>query len=585
MTRVYNEPVDFKEESLAGFASAYGRFVERVTSASGFVRAGGPIAGHVSLVVGGGSGHYPSYGGIVGPGFATGGVLGDVFASPSTEQITRVARAAHGGAGVVLAFGNYAGDRLNFAAAQERLVAEGIDTRIVYVTDDIASGPADATDLRRGIAGTFFVYKVGGAAAERGDALSEVERLMRKANEATRSYGVAFAGCTLPGRDEPLFTVDRAVVEFGLGIHGEPGVTTKSWVPSKALARELVTALLVERPSGAERAAVIVNGLGATKYEELFLLYGDVAAELANADVIPVLPEVGELVTSLDMAGCSVSLMWLDQELEELWCAPADTVSFRRGTPVASGPRITVPADHSVAAAVVVTSASEASVRAARAARLALVAMAMSVIEAADELGALDAVAGDGDHGIGMTRGMRAAATVAQDADDAMGVGTLLTTAGAAFGDAAGGTSGMLWGVLLTNVGLTLGDEDAVTAERLAKAVQAGAQAVQRAGGADIGDKTLLDVLLPFTADFTTGVTDGAALAAAWARAARRSAGLAEATADLVARVGRARPLAERGRGTPDPGAVSMAIALHAVGEALGSASRTQDSTTQGENT
>src|SRR4051794_10604386 len=209
MTHVHNDPAEFKNDVIRGFALAYPGYVERVPDASGFVRAGGPVEGKVSLLLGGGSGHYPSYNGVVGTGFADAAVLGDVFASPSAEQVYRVVKAAHGGAGVILGFGNYAGDRLNFRVAADRLNSEGIDTRIVYVTDDIASADAAEQDSQRGIAGTFTVYKIAGAAAEEGADLDEVERVMRAANAATYSFGVAFDGCTLPGADEPLFHVER----------------------------------------------------------------------------------------------------------------------------------------------------------------------------------------------------------------------------------------------------------------------------------------------------------------------------------------------------------------------------------------
>ena len=228
MTHIYDDPAEFKSDVIKGFAAAYPQYVQRVTGASGFVRAGGPLEGKVSLVIGGGSGHYPSYNGVVGAGFADGAVLGDLFASPSAEQVYRIAKAADGGAGVVLGFGNYAGDRLNFSVAAERLINEGIDTRIVYVTDDVASASPEEQQKRRGIAGTFTVYKIAAAAAESGANLDEVERVMRAANAATYSFGVAFHGCTMPGSDQPLFTVDEGHMDFGLGIHGEPGITSAS---------------------------------------------------------------------------------------------------------------------------------------------------------------------------------------------------------------------------------------------------------------------------------------------------------------------------------------------------------------------
>ena len=572
MTYVYDDPTQFREGVLLGFSAAYSRYVERVPGASGFLRRGGPRSGKVSLVVGGGSGHYPSYSGTVGPGFADGCVLGDVFASPSAEQIVRVGLAANGGVGVVLAYGNYAGDRLNFAAAQERLISEGIDCRNVYVTDDIASASSEEADLRRGIAGTFLVYKIGGAAADRGDDLDLVERVMRTANNSTFSFGVAFEGCTIPGRDEPLFAVDRDRMEFGLGIHGEPGVRSAAWMPARDLAQNLVDAVLAERPEEAGgRAAIVLNGLGSTKYEELFVLYGHVHELLTEADVTPVLPEVGEMVTSLDMAGCSLSVMWLDAELEDLWSAPADTAAFRRGEPSTLPAYVPDrPAAAQAAATHVSTEASDASAAAAVIARRAISAMADIVEQNEEKLGRIDAVAGDGDHGAGMARGLRSGRAAAEAADG--GVGAVLRAAGDAFGDKAGGTSGLLWGVTLSAIGDSLGDTDEVTPERVRLAVVRGAETMQRVGKAERGDKTMLDALLPFVDALRQHLDAGATLVEAWKAAARVAVDAAHATAQLQARVGRARPLAERSIGTPDAGAVSMGMILTTVGDVLAEA-------------
>jgi dihydroxyacetone kinase len=565
MTRVVGDPTRFRADALDGFAAAYGRYVARVEGASGFVRAAAPRDGRVSLVVGGGSGHYPSYAGLVGPGLAAGCVLGDVFTSPSAAQAHRIALAADQGAGVILAFGNYAGDRLNFAIAAERLAAEGIDSRIVYVTDDVASAPPAEADSRRGIAGTFSVYKVGGAAADRGDSLDEVERLMRAANAATFSFGVAFAGCTLPGQSEPLFTVPAGTLELGLGIHGEPGIGESEILPAEELAATLVDAVLAERPAGSgSRAAVLVNGLGATKYEELFGLYSHIGPLLAAAGVEPVLPEVGELVTSLDMAGCSLSVTWLDEELEECWRAPASTAAFHRSSTmdearaVVKVPVAGLGADVGAGAPGGSEAASPASSAAATVARAMLAAMLTALVENEGELGRLDAVAGDGDHGTGMVRGMRAAVAAAAPRD--AGVGATLARAGDAFADEAGGTSGILWGLLLSTVGAQLGDQEAVDGARLAAAIGAAADAVARIGGAKPGDKTLLDALIPFAERLAAEVEAGATAADAWQAAAATATDAAAATAGWQARIGRARPLGSRGVGTPDPGATSLAL-------------------------
>jgi dihydroxyacetone kinase len=569
VTKVYNDPAEFKNEVLNGFALAYPGHVERVPGASGFIRHGGPRAGKVSLVVGGGSGHYPSYSGVTGVGFADGAVLGDVFTSPSTEQVYRIGRAAHGGAGLVLAFGNYAGDRLNFAAAADRLRAEGVDVRVVYVTDDIASAGAAEADRRRGIAGTFTVYKIGGAAAERGDDLDTVERVMREANARTFSFGVAFAGCTFPGQSEPLFTVADGTMDYGLGIHGEPGVRTDAWMPAAEIAAALVEPILAERPEGARRAAVLLNGLGATKYEELFLLWGNVLPLLVDAEVEPIRPEVGELVTSLDMAGCSLSVTWLDDELAELWQAPADTPSFRRGdTGAASSATFERYVDHRVTAeAESATRSSPESERAAAVVREALRAMAAVAAAHEDELGRIDAVAGDGDHGVGMVRGLRAAEAAADGTRG--GALTVLVAAGDAFGDRAGGTSGVLWSLFLRTIGQSLGDEEPVDAVRLARAVRRGAEAIREFGKAELGDKTMLDAIFPFVEALDAELAAGAGLADGWTAAARSAVQAAADTAALVPRIGRARPLAERSVGTPDAGATSMGLILTAIGEVL----------------
>jgi dihydroxyacetone kinase len=571
MTYIFDDPANFKNQVIDGFAAAYARYVERVPNAAGFVRSSGPIAGKVSLVVGGGSGHYPSYAGIVGRGFADGCVMGDVFTSPSTEQIYRISKAANGGAGVLLSFGNYAGDRLNFAAAQERLIAEGIDTKIVYVTDDIASAKPDEKDLRRGIAGTFAVYKCGGAAADAGKSLEEVARIMQLANDRTYSFGVAFEGCTFPGQKEPLFHVEPGRMEFGLGIHGEPGVKSTDWMPAKDLAKNLVDAILAERPAdNSKRAAVILNGLGATKYEELFLLYSHVSLLLEAAGITVVLPEIGELVTSLDMAGCSLSVMWLDPTLEELWSSPADTASFRRGNVApskASHKRIEATAGTTSAEPIL---ASEHSHRAAVVAREALIAMEQVLVSNEDHLGKLDAIAGDGDHGVGMVRGIHAA--VAEAKASTGGVGHVLVAAGNAFGDRAGGTSGILWGIFISAIGNALGNTEKVDAEKLYGALELATETLVNKSKAKLGDKTMLDTLLPFVDSLDEQLGNGKNMAEAWKHASEVAQKCADATAALSPKIGRARPLAERSVGTPDPGAISMALIIKVVGDIIAKA-------------
>jgi len=329
MTRLYNDPANFREELIEGFVAAYGRLVKRVPNASGVMSVQAPYANKVALVVGGGSGHYPAFCGYVGPGLADAAVMGNVFAAPSAEQVYRVTKAVAGARGVLYCYGNYSGDVLNFDMAQARCQAEGIDVRTVCVTDDVASAAKGEESDRRGVAGDFFVFKVAGASALRGDTLDEVERITRKANDRTRSFGVAFGGCTLPGQSAPLFTVDPGQMELGLGVHGEPGVQSSHMRPAREVAGLLLDSLLADAPAGAgDRVAVLLNGLGSTQYEELFVLYKDIHRRLLSEGLEPYRPVVDEMVTSLDMAGCSLSLLWLDDELQALLDAPCASAAY-----------------------------------------------------------------------------------------------------------------------------------------------------------------------------------------------------------------------------------------------------------------
>ncbi|WP_419702558.1 dihydroxyacetone kinase family protein [Promicromonospora sp. NFX87] len=569
MTRVLDTAEGFVQDALAGFAAVHGDLVRRVDG--GVVRADPLADGHVAVVVGGGSGHYPAFAGVVGAGLAAGAVCGNIFTSPSAGQAYRVARGADAGGGVLFSYGNYAGDVLHFGAAQERLRAEGIDTRTLLVTDDIASAPADRIADRRGIAGDFVVFKVAGAAAERGDSLDEVERLAIAANHRTRTLGVAFGGCTFPGADGPLFTVPEGMMSVGLGIHGEPGIRDVPMGSAAEIAEILVSELLADVPEDrGDRVAVLVNGLGTVKYEELFVLYGQVAARLGDVGLTVVEPECGELVTSLDMAGVSVTLFWLTEKLEELWRAPAYTPAYRKGRVEQNSPnrsddgaRAAASPGPASSGSEPVRTASPASVARADRALVLLAATQATLHEHEDELGRIDAIAGDGDHGVGMRRGIDAAldaATVARDS----GLSAVLRAAGEGWSEIAGGTSGALWGAALTSIAPAL-DQDDVDATQVAAAARAALDTVVRLGRAKVGDKTMVDALVPYVERLEAAAADGLPLADALAAAAEDATAAARATSELRPALGRARPLAERSLGHPDAGATSLALVLTAI--------------------
>lgn len=550
MTFLVNDPADFADDALAGMVAAHRRHLRSVHG--GVVRATRVPSGQVAVVVGGGSGHFPAFAGWVGQGFAHGAPCGNIFASPSASQVFSVCKAAHTGGGVLLGFGNYAGDVLHFGQAAQRLREEGIDVRIVPVTDDIASGPPDQPLTRRGIAGDLPVYKVAGAAAAAGHDLDEVERLTRRANDRTRSLGYAFSGCHLPGADAPLFTVPEGTMSLGLGIHGEPGITDAPLGTASQIAARLVDDVLAEAPGDSTRIAVLFNGLGTVKYEELFVAYGAVAARLEDAGYTVVEPIVGEQVTSLDMAGVSLTVMWLDDDLEALWTAPCDTPSLRRG--VADAAELVTETGSRESVDLEVPPSSEGSRALAR--RIGAALADVHAVLADDEayLGRIDAVAGDGDHGIGMLRGARAADESAQASIAAeAGARTVLSRAGDAWAERAGGTSGALWGAALVAAARLLDDEAVGGRDLVPAGVRAAVDAILELGGASVGEKTMVDAAVPFTEAFTDDS------AARWAEAVAIATRAAEATSEYAAGRGRSKTHADASIGTPDPGAVSFA--------------------------
>lgn len=569
MSYVLNDPADFADESAAGFVAVHRTLVRRVPG--GVARATATPAGQVAVVIGGGSGHYPAFAGLVGPGLAHGAAMGNVFASPSAQQVYSVAKAVATEAGVLLSYGNYAGDVLNFDEAERRLNAEGIPCRTVRVTDDIYSAGPDERSKRRGVAGDLTVFRAASWAAEQGLDLDGVVAVAARANERTRSLGVAFTGCTLPGATEPLFTIPAGSMGVGMGIHGEPGIDTRPLPTAAELGRLFVDALLDERPDDiaaaqGARVGVVLNGLGAVKTEELFVIYATVAEELEKAGVTIVDPEVGEYATSFEMAGVSLTLFWLDDELEAAWTSSAYTPAYRKGVVENAG---TVLGDDVTASETVeIPDASDESAAAGHTVAAVVDAISAVIDEAADELGRLDAIAGDGDHGIGMQRGARAAAEAARSAVAAgAGAGTVLSLAGDAWAHRAGGTSGALWGAGLRAAGERIGDDAAPDAPVIAEAVAAATAKVQQYGGAQVGDKTLVDALVPFTESLQRNVSGGQPLTAAWAAAAHDADAAAAATSGLVPRLGRARPHVEKSIGTPDPGAISLALAMKAIGD------------------
>lgn len=325
--KLINDPADVVDEMLEAWVAAHGDTVALVRPR--VVARVAPASDKVGVTIGGGSGHEPAMLGYVGVGLADSAAAGNIFASPGPEVILEAVRAADHGKGVVLLYGNYSGDVLNCRLAIQRAKAEGIDVRAVFVSDDVASAPPESADKRRGVAGDIIVFKAAGAAAESGMPLDEVERVARAANAKTRSMGVALSGAELPGASRPTFECGPDEMEVGLGVHGEPGVGRGPLGSADEVGRLLAERVLDDLgcPAGT-RAAVLVNGMGATPPLELYLVYRAARAFLAERGIEVVRSYIGEFITSLQMAGLSVTVAQLDDEFLHLLDQPAKSAAF-----------------------------------------------------------------------------------------------------------------------------------------------------------------------------------------------------------------------------------------------------------------
>ena len=329
MKKILNKAADFVPEMLDGLIKAHPDQLAYEEDLHCIVRADAPVLGKVALATGGGSGHLPVFLGYVGKGMLDGCAVGDVFASPSADQMATVTKRIHGGAGVVYIYGNYGGDVLNFDMAAEMAAFEDIEVRTVLVKDDVASAPPEEAGRRRGVAGMIFAFKCAGARADKGGSLDEVAAAAEKALANTRTMGVALSPCTVPMAGKPTFTIGEDEMEIGMGIHGEPGKVREKLQTADQITERMMAAILADlQPAAGDRLAVMVNGLGATPPEELYIIFRKAHAILTGQGISIHRAYVGEYATSMEMAGASITLMRLDDELAELLDHPAQTPFF-----------------------------------------------------------------------------------------------------------------------------------------------------------------------------------------------------------------------------------------------------------------
>lgn len=580
--KLINAPEDIIPQLIAGMVAAHPDMltVEGPTGRA-VVAVDGPRDGKVGVVVGGGSGHEPAFAGYVGRGLADAAAVGNIFASPSPEQILDAARAADGGAGVLLLYGNYTGDVMNFTMAAEELAAAGTPVRQVQVADDVASAPVERRGERRGIAGDFFVFKVAGAAADLGEPLARVEALARKANDATLSMGVALGACSLPQTGKPNFEIGDDEMEIGMGLHGEPGIRRDKLAPADQVTDTLMEAILSEMaPARGDRVAVLVNGLGSTSLVELYILFARLRQVLDARGITIYRSWVGEYATSLEMAGASITLMRLDDELAALLdhpCrTPALTVGAIEGTAAstARSVRKTVTGAEPAARSAPTVALIRDGAITPSLFRAMMQRAGDEIIAARDWLSELDGVIGDGDHGVTMEIGWKAVQGALENAPGDETIEGSCKRMAKAFLDAVGASSGPLYATAFLRAGAAVSDRQNLDAGALAAWLAAALQGVRDRGRAEPGDKTMIDAWVPAVARAQEAMATGAELAVIEAARDGAEAGM-KATAGLESRRGRSAKLGARSKGHIDPGAASTFVILRAMAAAMAEAQAT----------
>jgi len=562
--KLINDPENFVDEVVEGILLAHPEELRSATEDNrALVRMDAGTSGRVGIVTGGGSGHLPFFLGYVGQGLCSGVGVGNVFSSPSSEQLYEATKASDDGAGVLYLYGNYGGDVYNFDLAGDLAEGDGIRTTTVIGTDDILSAPEEREKDRRGVAGLIFAYKTAGAAAERGDDLDKVTETAQRTVDRSRTMGVGLAPTILPAAGEPTFTLEDGEMEVGIGIHGEPGhhrgkLETADEVTDRFL-KEIRSELKLGK---GDKVALIVNGLGATPLEELYLIYRRVHQDLAADGVEIHRHYIGELVTSLEMAGASLSILHLDDELTELIDAPAHSPFFsQRGDEL--GAQNAGKAPKATPSAAKKASNAQAGAREIQRTpnpgplKNVLIATANAMPQHAEELRQLDSALGDGDLGITISTGAKAVRAAVADLPDDAHPSEILRTAGQAFATANPSTYAALFGGGLISAAAEVKNTDQFTLTEATRALDAFQNRIMERGGAEVGDKTFVDAI-----DAVRKVLHNAGQGTPSSEVLTRAVDAADHTVEegknLISRRGRAGWIADRSQGKADPGSVAF---------------------------
>lgn len=528
----------------------------------------------VTLISGGGSGHEPAHAGFIGKGMLDVAVCGDVFASPSQIQVYQAIKESKSNKGTLLIIKNYSGDMMNFKNAAHLATEDGIKVDYIKVDDDIAVEDSLYTVGRRGVAGTVLVHKIAGAASERGNSLEEVKRIAEKAASSVKSIGFAFTSCTVPAKGTPTFELGEDEMEYGVGIHGEPGIRREKIATADELAERMVNQLINELDYKNEEIVVLINGFGATPLQELYLLNNSVFRELHKRGIKVCKNFVGNYMTSIDMAGASVSIMKLDDELKELVKDECDTPAFRVSNhmDIKEYEEVVIEEKEVPVSYKVETCESFKEIKNEKISLNNMIyildKMSEVIIDNEVPFCELDSHAGDGDFGMSVAKGFRMLKKEWKDIlkIENLNISEFLNACSLVIMEHCGGASGPIWGSAFRAASKSVINKDELTVEDFADMMQAAVLGIQKTGersfgrGAVVGDKTLIDALVPCADSWTNSAKEGLKFKEAFKNGAEAAVLGAKKTEEIVARMGRAGTVGERSIGYPDAGAYGLGV-------------------------
>lgn len=541
----------------------------------------------VSLISGGGSGHEPAHAGFIGKGMLDAAVCGDVFASPSQIQIYQAIKATASEKGTLLIIKNYSGDMMNFKNAAYLASEDDIEVDYVKVDDDIAVEDSLYTVGRRGVAGTVLVHKIAGAAAERGMSLKDIKIVAQKAVDNVRSLGFAFTSCTVPAKGTPTFDIAEDEMEFGVGIHGEPGIKREKMATADELAKRIVEALIKDMNidgTNKEEIALLINGFGGTPLQELYLFNNSVTRELSQRNIKICRTFVGNYMTSIDMEGASVSIMKLDNELKELLSEESDTPAFKVCGPVESVKYVDINTKDDESKTVcfeVETNEEFAKLSKDKVTldNMIYIVDKMSEVVIKNEVPfcELDSHAGDGDFGMSVAKGFKQLKRewkyiISENYND---IGNLLNECAVVIMEYCGGASGPIWGSAFRAAGKNVEGKNELTVSEFAEMIEAAIKGIQTTGersfgrGAVVGDKTLVDALVPCAVSWSESAKEGIVFKEAFEKSAMAAVEGAKSTMEIAARMGRAGTVGDRSIGYPDAGAHGVGVIFTEISKAL----------------